>query len=563
MVYSSEYVLDYPDEASISDLLFDYNIGGALPSTRSIIDGPTGEVIYTYSSLRSAVRRFAAYLQRNLQIGRGDVICILAFNTVRQVTPSPMVYLFLSFLQTSQVHYPVYVHAVLALGGVVSGLNPYHMPESIQELSHALSIARPKHVLVGSALTSNLQAAMELLQMARPHTSILATEPRQQQTNSIDVLHILKHGDVVFNRPTYGKGEIAKELAFICFSSGTSGLPKGVRLSHGNIVSNVYMHSIYLSEMFTPTNVFALVVPFFHILGLQGFSCLYVINGVPIVVFPKFDLQSLLKSISRDKGEAYYPAIQFGSKKTTVTHLNVVPPIALQLLNTPLATDIDTSSLKCLMNAAAPLEQSLSDRLCAKLDCSMTQWYGLTEGSPSVISQRQDQVHIKGTVGKLLPGLVMRVVDHKGEECPHGVPGELCVRGPSVMQGYVGDEELTTATITSDGYLHTGDIGYVDDNGYVFLVDRIKEMIKVKGNQVAPAELEGILRLHPLVVDAAVCGKYIAAQGTEVPVAYVVTKAPVSEHEHLRLDVLASVGKSVSSYKKIRDLAIVNDIPRK
>ncbi|KAH7419737.1 4-coumarate-CoA ligase [Cadophora sp. MPI-SDFR-AT-0126] len=521
MVYTSDYALEYPEDATISNVLLDYNIGGRSPESPAIIEGLTGEVVYTYSSLRLGVRRLATYLQQNFGIRRGTVVSILAFNTV---------------------HYPIYVHAILAFGGVVSGLNPLHLP---QELAHAISIAQPKLVLVGDGLLSSLQAALKST-TAKPIISQLSTTGSKIDASSIDVLNITRNGNADFFPPSYAEGEIAKELAFICFSSGTSGLPKGVKLSHGNIVSNVYMHSIYLADMFTSSTVFAMVVPFFHILGLQGFTCLYLLNGAPIVVFPKFELPSLLVSIKRDK----------------VSHLNVVPPIALQLLNNPLASSGDYSSLKCLMNAAAPLEQSLTDQLCKKLKCRLTQWYGLTEASPSVISQTENQVHVRNTVGKILPGISVKILDEDLKELEHGVPGELCIRGPNVMQGYVGNKELTADTIMSDGFLRTGDIGYVDDAGFVFLVDRLKEMIKVKGNQVAPAELEGVLRLHPQVDDAAVCGHYIPEQATDVPIAFITTQAPKDEHPNLFADVIQFVRQRVSSYKRIHEVRVVKEIPR-
>ncbi|KAG4439601.1 hypothetical protein IFR05_004896 [Cadophora sp. M221] len=464
MVYSSDYTLEYPEDATISNILLDYNIGGVSANSPAIIDGPTGEVVYTYLSLRLAVRRLATYLQQNLKIGKGTVVC---------------------------VHYPVYVHAILAIGGVVSGLNPLHLP---QELAHAISIAQPKHVLVGDGLLSNLQAALRSTN-AKPRISQLSTTSSQATSSVIDILQITKNGNANYTPHEYAEGEISKELAFICFSSGTSGLPKG---------------------------------------------------GAPIVVFPKFDLPSLLVSIKRDR----------------ITHLNVVPPIALQLLNNPLASTGDCTSLQTLMNAAAPLEQSLSDRLCKRLDCTLTQWYGLTEASPSVISQREDQVHVRNTVGKILPGITVKILDEEQRECEHGVPGELCIRGPNVMQGYVGDGKLTYDTIMPDGYLRTGDIGYVDDDGFVFLVDRLKEMIKVKGNQVAPAELEGILRLHEKVDDAAVCGHYIPEQATDVPIAYITTRVPKGQHPILFADVIKFVRERVASYKRIHEVRVVQEIPR-
>ncbi|KAL3418177.1 phenylacetyl- ligase [Phlyctema vagabunda] len=541
MVYTSNHVLEFPKDATITNVLLDYNIGGVSLDKPSIIDGHSGKVVYTYSSLRCAVRRMARYLQVELNVRKGSVVSLLAFNTV---------------------HYPVYVHAILAVGGVVSALNPLHIPQVdplayiniysctkyTQELAHALSIAQPSQILVAEELLGNVRAALKLSKaLPSPHISILSLHSTSATENIIHIPETLQSGSIEFIPPIYADGEIEKELAFICFSSGTSGLPKGVKLSHGNVVSNVYMHSIYLSDMFHPGSVFAMVVPFFHILGLEGFTCLYVLNGAPIVVFPKFELQPLLNSIKRDK----------------VTHLNVVPPIALQFLNNPLADKGDYNSLQCLMNAAAPLEQNLTDLLCKKLGVVLTQWYGLTEASPSVITQRPDQVHIRNTVGKLLPGISLKVLDTNLNECPHGVAGELCIKGPNVMQGYVGNEELTDDTIILDGYLRTGDIGYVDDNGYVFLIDRLKELIKVKGNQVAPAELEAVLRSHPQIDDAAVRGHHIPEEGTDVPVAFITTKVPAREYAALSCEVIKFIKTRVASYKKIYGVQVVDEIPRK
>ncbi|OBT75476.1 hypothetical protein VF21_04904 [Pseudogymnoascus sp. 05NY08] len=485
MVYTSEQALDYPADATITNLILDYNPRNTPAQKPAVIDGPTGKVIYTYESLRLAVRRFAKYLQEELQLVRGTVVGVLAFNTV---------------------HFPVYVHSILAAGGVVSALNPFHLP---QELAHALSLGKPQHVLVGDGLLPNLQAACKLLRQPQrqPKVHFVSLGNPTEAVHCIDFLNIAQNGDAKFKAPTYSAKVVAKELAFICFSSGTSGLPKAVQLSHGNIVA----------------------------------------NGSPIVVFPKFDLPSLLASIKRDR----------------ITHINVVPPIALQLLNNTISATADFSTVKTLMNAAAPLEQSLAERLCQRLGCTLTQWYGLTEASPSVISQRSDQVHIKGTVGKLLPGITMKILDEAENEVKNGTPGELCVSGPNIMQGYLGDTKLTSQTIKPDGFMKTGDIGYVDDAGYVFLVDRLKEMIKVKGNQVAPAELEAILRNHPLVDDAAVRGEHVPEEATDIPVAYITTRIPPHEHEALFDDVLGFVNKQVASYKRIRrGIIVVDQIPR-
>lgn len=180
----------------------------------------------------------------------------------------------------------------------------------------------------------------------------------------------------------------------------------------------------------------------------------------------------------------------------------MVPPIALEFLRNPEATKGDWSSVQCLMNAAAPLKEKQARELCKRYDCVVTQWYGMTEASPSVASQREDETHIGGTIGRPLPGIEMRIVDEDGKGqfivsytpgkrisgtlidialCADSKVGEFILRGPNIMKGYVGDTDLSGSPFMPDGFMRTGDIGYADSEGYLYIVDRAKEMIKVKG----------------------------------------------------------------------------------
>ncbi|KAH6988998.1 4-coumarate-CoA ligase [Ilyonectria sp. MPI-CAGE-AT-0026] len=500
-IYRSKEPLSYPQDATITDVLFHHNLNNTPANKPAIIDGITGEKV-------------ANHLRHEVGVKPGSVVGILS---------------------TNKNYYPICVHAILAVGGVVSALNPLYEPN-------------PTHVLVEDALLPRLVAALETLPdlFQKPTLYVWdAEKPEPGVYEALNVEHIIKHGLADFEPIKHAPGVAATLLAFICFSSGTSGLVKGVKLSHGNIVSNIFQQSQGLRGMFAPSTVVALIVPFFHVLGLAGFCCQYVSQGAPIVTFRKFEVGPLLEAV----------------KKHQITHINVVPPIALELLRYPIAGKGEYPSVKCLINAAAPLNQRQADQLCEKFSCVVTQWYGMTEASPSIASQKEDEVNIPGTIGRLLPGIEMRVID---EHYNDAQVGEFAIRGPNTMQGYVDGEKRSDNPNTPDGFLRTGDIGYVDDEGYLFIVDRAKEMIKVKGNQVAPAELEAILITHPQVLDAAVCGIYNEHGTSEMPVGYITTSVQgAEEQELLKADVLRHVHSQVTRYKQITGgLHILPAIPR-
>ncbi|KAL1792314.1 hypothetical protein ACET3X_008821 [Alternaria dauci] len=235
----------------------------------------------------------------------------------------------------------------------------------------------------------------------------------------------------------------------------------------------------------------------------------------------------------------------------------------MAMLRSPLTASADFSSVKCLMNAAAPLKPAIADALAKRVGCAVTQWYGCTEASPSIISQRESEVHVTGTIGRLLPNIQMRVVDAQGADVEKGAPGELWIRGPNIMQGYVEQSKIEDV-FTKDGFFPTGDVGYVNDEGFVFLVDRLKELIKVKGNQVAPAELESLLLTHPDVTDAAVCGVTVEDEATEYPVGYITTNRPLESHTVLLEDLRHYVEQRVAHYKRIvGGIYVLDAIPRK
>ncbi|KAL5333088.1 hypothetical protein BJX70DRAFT_403913 [Aspergillus crustosus] len=463
--------LDYPAGTTLPQLLLELNVNSVATDHPAIIDGCSGRTIYTHGSFRSAVARVANYLLTNIGFSHGCVVAILASNTH---------------------NYPVLVHGILAAGGVVSAFNPQYQaqradwkPDSRAKLDYSPDL----YLLSSETSHGNTWKCFDL---------------EQAICNSPDT-------PVVYDTQS---SPSQSELAFICFSSGTTGPMKGVYLTHENIIANIFQHRQRLGEMFGPGNdtVAALVTPFFHI-SRAGGLCL---SGIPIVAFPKFELNQLITAIPRDR----------------ITHINIVPPIALRLLQSA-DDNTDYSSVKCLINGTAPLKEVVSTELSRRMGCTITQWYGMTEASPSVISQREDEVTITGTVGRLLPGMSLKIVDAEGAECGLNKPGELLIQGPNLMRGYVESSSGKLEDAFSDGYFKTGDIGYIDDKGFIFLVGRSKELIKAKGNQVAPADLEAILLGHPKVRDAAVRGINFPEQETEYPAAYISVDDDAGDHPKL------------------------------
>jgi acyl-CoA synthetase (AMP-forming)/AMP-acid ligase II len=264
--------------------------------------------------------------------------------------------------------------------------------------------------------------------------------------------------------------------------------------------------------------------------------------GATIVTMPRFDLDQFLSMI----------------QKYRVTLAHIVPPIVLKLARDPSVENYDLSSLKTIFSGAAPLGPELSRECIARIGCSIRQGYGMTETSPVTHSTPSDPSQVKlGSVGPAAPNTECKLVDPAtGDERGPNQEGELCVRGPQNMKGYLNNPEATARTLDADGWLHTGDIGYADEDGHFFIVDRVKELIKYKGFQVAPAELEAVLLTHPAVADCAVIPCRDDEAG-EVPKAFVVRKGEGTADE-----IMDFVAERVAPHKKIRELEFIDQIPK-
>jgi acyl-CoA synthetase (AMP-forming)/AMP-acid ligase II len=465
----------------------------------ALIDAPSGRAL-SYADLDDRVRRFAGGLAAR-GFGPGDTLALLSPNVPEYA---------IAFLGT------------VLTGGTVSTINPVYNAE---EIGFQLKDA-------GARFLATVPAALE---QARP----AAAQAGIEDTFVIgeDSFAQLVAADPLTDPPAV---DPATDLAVLPYSSGTTGHPKGVMLTHRNIVAN--LQQIGGAIPTTQDDVLVGVLPFFHIYGMVVILGNTVRNGATVVTMPRFDLEGFLRTIQDHR----------------VTRAYVVPPIALALAKHPLVDRFDLSSLELVFSGAAPLGEEL-ERACAeRLGCRVAQGYGMTESSPVSHSIPHPGGKVKpGSIGPVLPNMACRIVDvDTGEDAAPGERGELWMRGPNVMAGYLNNPEATRATVDEDGWLHTGDVAIVDDDGYFAIVDRVKELIKFKGFQVPPAELEALLITHPQVADVAVIGVEDEEAG-EIPKAFVVLSGEATPDE-----LMAFVGERVSSYKRVRACEVVEEIPK-
>lgn len=334
------------------------------------------------------------------------------------------------------------------------------------------------------------------------------------------------------------------------YSSGTTGLPKGVMLTHKGLVTsvaqqvdgenpNLYMHS---------EDVMLCVLPLFHIYSLNSVLLCGLRAGTAILIMQKFDIVPFLELIPKYK----------------VTIGPFVPPIVLAIAKSPVVDNYDLSSVRTVMSGAAPLGKDLEDAVRAKFpNAKLGQGYGMTEAGPVLamcLAFAKEPFEIKsGACGTVVRNAEMKIVDPDTSiSLPRNQRGEICIRGDQIMKGYLNDPESTERTIDKEGWLHTGDIGYIDDDDELFIVDRLKELIKYKGFQVAPAELEAMLLTHPNISDAAVVPMIDEKVG-EVPVAFVVRSNGSTTTED---EVKQFISKQVVFYKRVYRVFFVDSIPK-
>ncbi|KAI9252508.1 hypothetical protein EDC94DRAFT_620748 [Helicostylum pulchrum] len=343
--------------------------------------------------------------------------------------------------------------------------------------------------------------------------------------------------------------QAADDVAFICFSSGTTGVAKGVMLTHRNFVSQMVMVTDFEgTDSNQPDDVIIGFLPFFHIFGLTTLVLRAFYTNTPIVIVPRYDLELICRLI----------------EKYRITIGPIVPPVAVHFAKSDVVLKYDLSSLRTIGSGAAPLGIEHIEALQLRINVPIRQGYGMTETTAGCIYQKIG-VSPAGSTGVLIANMECKLVDiDNGKELGPDVPGEILLKGPVIMKGYLNDDKANNETFTSDGWMRTGDVAKYDSRtGEFFIVDRLKELIKYKGYQVAPAELEALILSHASIADCCVVGVYDSSQATELPRAYVVLQ-PSVENNNATIDMISKyVEENVTNYKKLRGgVRIIKEVPK-
>ncbi|KAI1617129.1 hypothetical protein EDD37DRAFT_47879 [Exophiala viscosa] len=533
-IYRSSYP---PIESVDIDLLtFLFSNPNNTPDDKRIYIDAVTEDARTYGEVKQRTRSLAHGL-RGLGVKPRDVV---------------------AFISPNSIDYPITCFAVLACGGTISPLSAAYTPTEIQA---QLETSGAKCLIAHSSLMDNAEKAVQfdptikIVQAdgncdrhGKPTAEYLATNCPSSPVVSIK------------------SSEASERLSFMCFSSGTTGRAKGVMTTHHNLVSNMKQWILQMPEVTAGHDTFVTFLPFSHIYGLALYVCNGTLVGSTTVVMPRFEPELYLSCIQKYRPES----------------AALVPPIMLLLAKHPIVEKYDLSSLKRVYSGAAPLSAELREAVEARFKklygttvLGLQAW-GLTETSPLAAATPPSRPDKRYTVGNITPNMEFRVVDPEtiqdtGTEADGSAkPGELWCRGPNVMKGYYRNEEATKDGFAADEdggkpWFRTGDIGSIDKDGFIILLDRIKEMIKYKGLQVIPSELEGKLLENPDVEDACVVGRWVEEQAAELPVGFVVVtaKARGKGDKAIAEEINIWLNGRVANHKKLRGgVYVVDAIPK-
>lgn len=506
----------YPDvqipNVSLHDLLFG-ELGPEDADREAIVEGASGATT-SYQALKESIESLAGALAAR-GIGPGDVVGILLPNIPAFATV---------------------FHAVLRVGATVTTLNVLY---NVNDITNQLSDAGARMLFTISAFLPQAKAAATAVDLTSDRLVVL--DGSEGHPSLSGMLAERRAAPVLQIDP-------ATHIAVLPYSSGTTGKPKGVMLTHRNLVANVLQVEALLQVV--PQDRVLCVLPFFHIYGMNVLMNLSLFRRATLVTMPKFEIEPFLSIVSKQKCTLVY----------------IAPPVAVALAKHPLVDKFDLSCVDTVFSGAAPLDKQLGQAVAKRLGTHVGQGFGMSELSPvsHVIPRNRKDISLD-SVGPAVPNVVFKIVDPQtGNEVDYptasgtSAPGELWIKGPNVMQGYLNNQQATEQTIDSDGYLHTGDIATVDAHGNVTVVDRLKELIKYKGYQVAPSEIEATLLTYPELVDAAVIG-VLDEDGQEVPKAFVVRRLGSNVSEK---DVMDFVEARVSPHKRVRQVQFIDAVPK-
>jgi len=504
----------YPDveipNVSIHEYLFG-ELDAARRDAVALIDGTSGAET-TYGQLIGQIDLFAGALAAR-GVGVGSVVAVLCPNVPAFATV---------------------FHGILRAGATATTINSLYTAD---EIAAQISDAGAEWVVTVSPLLPGAKETAARLGI--PDERVIVLDGVDGHPSLAALLGEGRPApDVTFDPATH--------IAVLPYSSGTTGRPKGVMLTHRNLVANVAQCRVTIA-LEDDDRVLA-VLPFFHIYGMTVLLNFALRQRASLVTMPRFDLPEFLRVVAEHR----------------TTWVFIAPPIAVALAKHPIVEQFDLSSIKVVFSGAAPLDGALARAVADRLGCVVCQGYGMTETSPvaHVIPVEREDID-RSTIGMLVAGTEARILAEDGTdvEVPAegtSAPGELLIRGPQVMAGYLNRPDATAEMLDADGWLHTGDVATVTADGVFRIVDRLKELIKYKGYQVAPAVLEAVLLEHPGIADAAVVGT-LDADGQEVPKAFVV-RQPGAELD--AEGVMAHVAAHVAPHEKVRVVEFIDQIPK-
>eukprot|EP00977_Amphora_coffeiformis_P020579 scaffold8374_cov175-Amphora_coffeaeformis.AAC.18 len=477
--------------------------GGSLGDKVAIIDGTTG-LQRTFDDYYQTARSLAGILRNEMGIVKDGTIAMYCPNTVDYL--------------------PVVLAGSLC-GAKITTINPLYTTEELGPvLEHS-------HASVFVVHHSKLDMALKVKEIKSVKYIIVVTDNGEPVPEGTIDLASLRNYEGAFHETI--AGEDNSHTLLLPYSSGTTGLPKGVCLTHDNVIVNLIQLGVIDDPVFPSNHKLVSPLPFFHIYGLTV-SLLYCAwKGQTIITNSgRFDLAQFCELVQEHKPE----------------RAHLVPPILLGLAKHPIVDRYDLSSMRMIISAAAPLGQDTEAAVKNRLGLDIKQGWGMSELSP-LGTLATDSGARSGSVGPPVPSTEIKIVDEEGNSLGPNQTGELLIKGPQVMQGYLDEPERTAECLCDSGWLRTGDVAWYDEEGHIYVTDRLKELIKVRGYQVAPAELEALIFKHDAVADVAVIQVEDEASG-ELPRAYIVLKKAEADTV-TEQDIYKWVKGQVAAYKRL------------